>query len=109
MIRAALRGGGVRVLTRRVVATAPPTLPGSRPRSARDLTAISFERALMMPFSDGYRGSPSAWVQTINAGIGASRTSYPVGLIRRTRTVPAAGSGSMRPAYERNGALRIAA
>ena len=48
-------------------------------------------------------------MQEMSAGIGASSTSNPVGLMRWTRTVPAPGSGSIFAAYERYGSRRRAA
>src|SRR5688500_1000186 len=39
----------------------------------------------------------------MRAGIGASSTSYPDGVMRLTRTLPAAASGSMVAAYDRYG------
>jgi len=54
------RAGGVSVPRTVVVATAPPTSAGSSPRSASDRVTISLDRAAMMPFNEGYRGSPSA-------------------------------------------------
>ena len=45
----------------------------------------------------------------MRAGIGASSTSNPVGLIRFTRTFPAAGSGSIDAADDRYGSLSFVA
>ena len=69
----------------------PPHRPRSRHRAPGPpgtRSAISLVRAPMMPRSDGYRGSPSSWVPMTTAGVDASSTSWPVGLIRCTRTRP---------------------
>src|SRR6185369_1090233 len=69
------RAAGGRESTTFVSAPLSPTVPGSIPRSASVSVVISLERAAMIPFNDGYRGSPSACVPEMRAGIGASRTS----------------------------------
>src|SRR5579862_4449639 len=108
-IVAALRAGGVRLPVTRVRAWAPPTSPPDSPMSASDCWTISFWRAPMMPLSEGYLGAPSSCVPTTIAGSLASRTSKPVGLIRRTRTMPASTFGSILAAEESSGSCRAAA